>query len=612
MSFDELNQPALKNRTLNTMHYFAKLAFLTSIVCSLTPGLAIARPPYTWSDVEKFTRLLTKKPGDYNLHKRRADAYLDVEHLQDALKDYRVSLSLRADQPYVFAALARMDVNDGKVESAKENLRKAMASWREDSPDWQDAARYTCSVIDALASRKKLDVANEVPTIQVRMAQIKSPHPQDGGLVDCILGRLEELRGNKSKAQTLYLKSIMKTPLEIRRVAYAKTAWFYQRQKDFGTAMALLTEAMEQCKSAEDKSSLLRTRIDLAAKSTDLGCKDGWIKDVIDVLPEPEGPYYAGVLGERMVTLLSCDKTQFLRVCREIRMKHQRYPSSPGLAIADGFIDSLSGRDSLFRTKFARAVNSISRCNQHIAWSSRSQFYVAQKKFTQAFCDRCEALKICPPSTKQPYFNSAGQLLAQCDVRKDWSKLEANCNYLMLDFECNEFIPNFIDAVLSHEQIKAASKSWRALLSKQPNNASLKYMVGTADYRSHRLDSAIQCFSGAIALHPKWQAPLHKRSDCYRSMKRYKDAEADLTSAISIQPNLVLLISRAELFDELEKPVPGLTDVEQALQLTDKTPGGSPFKSQLFRLKADFLDMLERYAEAKIWRAKSKEIAGSN
>ncbi len=607
MSFDELVKfgKPIKARPRKTTWHLAQMALVAILVLATANRDVAGRETYTWNSVSYFTGLLREKPDDYKLHNQRAEAFIDVGYPQDARKDYSVSLTLRSDQPSVYANLARLDLREHKVESGKRNLWKALESWNSNSSDWQDTALYVSYSIDFLVSQNELHSAKEVVRIQSRLVELGSSGLHSCGLLSCGLARLEEYRGNKDEAKVLYQKALASTASERLRIVYVKLASFYERQKDYSKAIAIITDAFSKC-PARDKVALLHIKSDLEFRSPDIQHKDGLMKDWLDILPERVGTDCLAGFAIELGDLRTRNRARFDQVSKEVKLRLQKHFSNPTLMLADSFVDGLCGRADLYRTKFARAVKLVPRPDRYFAWFARSHFDGRQSRFDEAFADMVETLKLTPPAGISAYLPQALAMLVLCNGKKDWPTIEANCNYVMLNFEASESLPEHLSRTLSIEQFQAASVHWVRLLSDHPENPCLLYLLGVADLYSRKDESAIRHLTKAIELKPRWQSLYLNRARGYRFMRRYKAAELDLTRAIEISgdKDAHLFVDRAEVFHELEKPIPGLKDVDHALELIDKKQLSSTFHPKLFRLKANFLSMLERYTEAKIWRAK--------
>ncbi|MES2828453.1 MAG: tetratricopeptide repeat protein [Bacteroidota bacterium] len=104
------------------------------------------------------------------------------------------------------------------------------------------------------------------------------------------------------------------------------------------------------------------------------------------------------------------------------------------------------------------------------------------------------------------------------------------------------------------------------------SNAAKKYNEeGEAYYVSRKYDLAIERFSQAIKIYPRYGNAWGMRARCYNELKQYDKAINDYTEAIRINPSYVDV--RAELYYELKQYEKAILDYSESIRIEPKAWG---------------------------------------
>lgn len=110
---------------------------------------------------------------------------------------------------------------------------------------------------------------------------------------------------------------------------------------------------------------------------------------------------------------------------------------------------------------------------------------------------------------------------------------------------------------------------WSYQIDLFPEDESIVYSLRAAAYkRNGNLNEAVNDYSKAIELSPKWSNAYNNRAIVYEAMGRYEDAINDYNKAIVLEPKyLIALYNRGDLFEKTGKAENALADYTKAIGL---------------------------------------------
>jgi len=163
------------------------------------------------------------------------------------------------------------------------------------------------------------------------------------------------------------------------------------------------------------------------------------------------------------------------------------------------------------------------------------------------------------------------------------------------------------DALALHAQgrLAEAEEAYRAILAREPENASVGHQLGLLALEAGMPQAAAPIFEQACLLAPNEAAFHANRGLSYLRCRRFADAVAACDRAIALNPGLFQAhLHRGMALKELQRPEEALASFTRAAELRDD--------AAIHNLRALMLDEIGRYPEALASFARALALDGDN
>jgi len=141
-------------------------------------------------------------------------------------------------------------------------------------------------------------------------------------------------------------------------------------------------------------------------------------------------------------------------------------------------------------------------------------------------------------------------------------------------------------------RLPEAEAIYRQVLEIDPNNADVRYLLGTIAYQVGKHQTAIELLDRALATKPRFAEALSMRGNALQALNRQQEALASFDEALSIHPEFAdALCNRGSALQALKRYPEALASYDKALSIR-------PDLAVALSNRGNVLHALKRYDEA--------------
>jgi len=211
----------------------------------------------------------------------------------------------------------------------------------------------------------------------------------------------------------------------------------------------------------------------------------------------------------------------------------------------------------------------------------RADALTKQGKWKEAVVECCRMDKIAPHITRLMKINLVGKRFSQREYDRGW--------FLLQEIERTGVRGPDIsllksEALYHMERYDGAILEAKHCLAKEPNNVMALIIQGRSEKAAERPERALPPLTRAIELEKRPQNYQY-RADVYASLKRWHEAEVDLTSALKLNPgDAGRYYARALMFIEQKKAKDAVDDLTKAISIKRDFAGYYQSRALAYRM----------------------------